>query len=418
MTRPTSFSLDTQATLARFVLPVVAAAGLGCASMGAQSAPPAPRVIDGTPRCATCVITRTKLTTLASSGDSIRIDDAEEVLPGLGPTVHSDGRGRAYVDAVGGLAVFDSTGRLIHVLALPGMAGGRPGPALGEIWIGPGDTVLAEVRPAQPAQYRAVFDPEYRLVREQGYPSGIQGLLPFADGGAVFVAAMRPRSGDDTVLHVANDRGAVLRSFGGVADATSCPRCVRRRLFASVPNRPTEFWTMPTLDYRLQRWTVDGLLRADFVVKDAAWFRGANGSGTPDEPTPAGPLWNPPPPTITGVCADDRGRVWVLGHVAASGWQPVDLSSNELHGQIGGVAVTRLPTRGFVLPDASWARIATNVTTVIDVIDPTTGSLLVSQRFEHEQMRLAGPGVAYVRRRGPDGAWYVDLYRLSLLPSG
>ena len=372
-----------------------------------------PRVIDGTPRCLTCTIARTKLTTLASSGDSIWIDDLEVAIRSMSPTVHRDGLGRTYVDGEGGIAVYDSAGRLIHVLATPRMAGGRPGPTITQIWIGPGDSAFTEVQPTSGLPYRVVFDRNFQPARWVPFPSGKQGLLPLADGGAVFVPVHRSEDGIDTVFHVVDDRGADVRAFGGLEDERACPRCFRPRLFATVPNRSNEFWTLSPLDYRLQRWTTEGQLQSDFVVRGARWFD----AGAPNSSVASGVFGaasGPTGPVIAGAFADDHGHLWVLGLVSASGSQPVDLSANLLYGRIGGVSTSRLPMRGLVLSDAAWAQVAANTTTVLDVIDTTTGSVLVSQRFEHEQLQFAAPGIVYVRRRAADGSWSIDLFRLSL----
>jgi hypothetical protein len=285
------------------------------------------------------------------------------------------------------LLLVDKTGQLIR-------SGGRKGEGPGEFSrssphaVGPGDSVFVAKRGAVD-----VFAPNLTYVRTFKLEGPSIALFTVLRNGQIaFTSPSKP--GED-FLHSMSRTGTDLQSFGSIAVGVKpnevCTGC-RFRLIAQAP-AAAEFYAVPTNEYRIERWsTLGSLLHRVTVV--SSWFpRGAIA------PAPTGTV---PNPSITGIAQGPDGVLWVRGTVANANWKP---PVQEPRGKVGGLTV--------VAPSTSQTDV-TGLTTVIDAVDPSSGKVVATIRFDGELVSLLPRGYLYSRGEDANGFVTEKLWRLEL----
>jgi hypothetical protein len=154
-----------------------------------------------------------------------------------------------------------------------------------------------------------------------------------------------------------------------------------RRMGSSGANR---FWAAPINLYRLERWTVAGQLEA-IVVRDAAWFRPWSRAG----PLP----WvGPAAPMLTGVRLGPDNLLWVTIIVAKEPFTPAPQGA-----RVGAADMSDF------------------VDTIIEIIDPSSGSLVYSGRFSGERRFVGNDGHIGTFVQDADGIITWTLWRMHLV---
>lgn len=293
-----------------------------------------------------------------------------------------DGRGRYYVVETYGteIKVFNSAGMYLQSI---GREGGGPGEFMGisAISISPGDILhifdWSNMR-------RSVFGPNYRFVRSvrlEIQPS--LGVHRLADGRFILAASIRTPERIGSPLHLLNGRGRVIRSFGSQSGIfrPDIPYMGRRAIGAAPGDR---VWSGYRNRYALELWDASGqLIRT--LERDVDWFppqlRKMEEGSEPSAPSPR----------LQAVREDAQGLLWVTILVADSNWR----DAGELHGRRS-------------------IDFKTYYDTMVEVLDPRTGTVLAQKRlpdavsgFLGDRLLVAGVGdAAGVPRLG---VWRVSL---------
>ncbi len=147
--------------------------------------------------------------------------------------------------------------------------------------------------------------------------------------------------------------------------------------------------------YGVEVWSTGGTRISQRTV-EASWFE----RWTQTDLLAAGP-GAPPFPRVEGVFADSLQQVWILGVVTdrrAPNRQPPRRSGS------GARVVGE-----YVAPQVE--DFDTRFDTVLDVVDPTTGRVLVSQRFDRYLQRFTSDGRIYTTSEGPDGLLRVEIWK-------
>jgi hypothetical protein len=183
-----------------------------------------------------------------------------------------------------------------------------------------------------------------------------RGPVEFSDGSRVISRAYRRPGSEGLPFHRFDREGRWLASFGpgsevsgegGTGDLT----------WVLAPGPGDTFWASRLHTYSLGRFTADGdeLVRLE---REAPWF--LPGSAEPQRVT----LENPPPSEVRSLQVGGDGRIWVVSTVADPEWRdgmtPAD--SPEDRDRV-----------------ADFTRVFDSV---IEILDPTTGQLVVSQRVD------------------------------------
>ena len=312
------------------------------APVGAQT--PDPVTIPDEPSCTRCRITVRDVLRL---GDN----DGDGALgaPAYGVTV--DGRGRYWVFAVDELPlIFGADGAFERRL---GRKGQGPGEYMypGDV-VGIGDSVLV----LDAGNHRAtLLGPGLDLVRT--IRMGIPGTRPIViDWPSLVILNMSAVVVSSTLgpplQRTSFDGRAIsaLSVFGPIPEDASVKGFADMALRLS-PSHDRHLWSAHISQYRLTRWTADGVAVGS-VARTPEWFRGKS-------PSSRGSPTTPPPPSIVAIREDSEGLLWVFVNLPRDGWQsawPKPTANHE-----------------YVVRDIATEKL---YRTAIEVIDPDAGRVI------------------------------------------
>lgn len=339
--------------------------------------------VDDREQCPTCAIELDRLVTLGSVSE-----------PTVGTTSHAlwDSSDRIFLihdQAPSQIMRFDSTGTFVQAL---GREGDGPGEhrRLMRIALGPRDSIYA-------FDYRAprmtVYTPELEVGRVDELPGPVRDAVPFTDGRVVLHARIPTRDRIGLPLHMASPDGSVVRSFGATNPVVR-PDMLALQLRYLARADSDAVWAARMNEYVVEQWRLDGTL-VRRLERHPPWFagwverRGVSAS-------------EPPQPLLRGVHQDERGRLWVLASVAGENWQ----EGLEREGDQRGEQAIRV--RDHELLYDSW----------LDIIDPESGHLIVSQRLPHYLVGFTNRGDLVGYRTGAADVPFIDLWRVSVMNSG
>jgi hypothetical protein len=182
------------------------------------------------------------------------------------------------------------------------------------------------------------------------------GIVRLKDGTRIMNGALYTPGGLGLPLHQVDVEGRVLASFGAdppIENLTA--RWAIRRLMATAGL--DRVWAAPLARYRMEEWAVGGE-RIRTLEREVDWFRPHDGSTRADDGTPL--------PRFRALHLDAQGRLWTVVWVPAPRWE---------EGLREGPGVGGMP--GPVVSDYSKL-----YDSVVEVIDPETGRVVRSQRFD------------------------------------
>jgi hypothetical protein len=185
-------------------------------------------------------------------------------------------------------------------------------------------------------------------------------------------------------FHIITRDGEVLRSFGADTPFVD-PRRPHAHMRVMTPARGGGLWSARTTDYVVERWQEDGR-RTIQIRRRAAWFPTHGRAGfNPD---------GPPNPSIRALWEDDQGLLWVLIHVADEAWKRA-------------VAVRPGPqgNRRTVTSQNDY------FDTIIEVLDPRTGQLVVRGRMRHATTTASGGGIIVTYEENETGVPMIQVWR-------
>jgi hypothetical protein len=335
--------------------------------------------------CTECRIELTRLVTFGAADDTAFIRQNDLVA--------RNSRGEFVLASVedGRIYLFDQRGRLLR-------SAGRRGKGQGEYYVittirvSAGDTI--HVFDSGNAR-RTVLSPGLQVVRETPLPtetSRNQSHL-FADGRVVLNAAIATRERVGLPIHLLDANGRILRSFGAESAAVAPnarPEVIRRAMTRAGADR---IWSARTREYVLELFGLDGTKQGE-LVRRAAWFQPDAGllKGS------RGAYPRPPSPHIQSMWQDANGLLWVLSLLADKDWKA---GLREVRHENGG--------SGYELANAER-----HFDSILEVIDPRTGRLVSSRRFDAMLSFLTDDGLAIGARADDDGVEYVDVWQISL----
>ena len=192
--------------------------------------------------------------------------------------------------------------------------------------------------------------------------------------------------GGGYLLHLVRPSGVV--SFGPKVPAPVQFRNPRAIMQALGTGTPDGFWSAPLDSYFFTRWDTEG--RAVLTLSPGppgVSFPKIAGSQTIDV------FDSPPPPTVQAIREDSSGRLWVATMVARHDWRPL------------------APQQKLALYYLD--RIAE---TVVEVLQPSTGDVLASQRLPFFITQFVNDSLAVSRVMDEYDVSTLQLLKLTIQP--
>lgn len=348
--------------------------------------------VDPAPVCGECQLTLVHQVSLGQF-------DGPGMIPARPASVAKDSQGRYWVIPAGYLPlVFSPAGRF---LAEVGREGAGPGEFRRANWVHPlpGDSVLVY----DAANTRAtVIGPDLKAARTIRIPGVVSGFaIREWPRSVILNGLIRTPERGGWPLHeadLASSDARILRSFGtkvgemrpGVASYLS-------RELTGGAGRPV--WSAHLLQYQLSEWGSGGTLQRRFLG-GSSWFEGET------DPWNLGNPKTPPDPRIRDIALDENGLLWILGFIPAPTW------AEAWPERTGTVAPRRGPVE---VPASEGPEISLLFGSVIEVLDPVHGRVMVRQAFENRHMLALlpnGHAVEYVS--GPFDVPVLNILSLQL----
>ena len=341
------------------------------------------KTVDVSPNssCEGCRIELVRVATLGSDKDSLS-------ATWLAHSVSRDGRGRYYLAPTADfslIAVYDANGNFLRTL-------GRRG-------VGPGEydfIVSASVQGDsllvldQGSRRLTRLTPDYTVARTIPAAGTFASALALPGGSFLVTGTVRTPEWVGQPLFVLDSSGKILRAFGGDGEAVHYdrPQAQTRRI-ALTPS--ADVWAGRVDRYELELWRMDGT-PLQVLRRAVAWY----------------PPWTDynvqapdvarPKPMLTSIKHDSAGLVWTMTRVAVENWKPSAKPSPE----------------GKERPVPSVNVYDQNSDVILEVIDPRTGALIVSQRFPQYLQAFINGGLLYSLRETEEGDIRVDVWRATL----
>jgi hypothetical protein len=324
-------------------------------------------VIRGAPTCSQCEI-RLDL--------SVTLDGNRSAAVGEPLTLARMSDGRILLNTMAGeasIAVFDSTGAFIRRI---GRRGGGPAEFLhvGRFRVTGKDTLRVFDNSAGRVKvFTSSFTPVETLPVGV-WPSDVEFL---ADGRIMTSQANARRSG--LPLHLIGKDGKIERSFGAVNPYRREDGDLLWRWIAPAGN--DRVWAAPVTKYVLELWSFSGQKIRE-LERNVSWFKPHKQFGqSRDKPNA------PPNPGIMDLRMDSAGKLWVIIHVADEKWKSGLGTVRGLYNQ---------QVRGIADENKYWD-------SIVEVIDPASGTLVASQRFDQPLRWISESDFARTYRQSAEG---------------
>jgi hypothetical protein len=295
------------------------------------------------------------------------------------------------------MSVFDSLGTFKQKL---GRAGDGPGEFRFIRWLQPagGNLHVIDIRQAR----RTVYSPDFRVLESQRLPAlsnPLMGATMVGDSLLVVNAIVRSPERVGFLLHsvaFGPSEGHIVRSYGEASDGYRWDVPEGRYMRRIGNARSGNVWSAPWTAYAVEEWDPAGhLVRT--VMRAAEWFPPHLGEDGPLSPG------RPPLPRIMDVKEDDSGRLWVLVRVSSDNW------GAGLQAEGAGAHHPELDGR-YAVADPELA-----FDSIIEVIDPGSGHLLASSRFDRPFFQFVGDAyIALSRTDLQKERHVIEVFRVDL----
>jgi hypothetical protein len=339
-----------------------------------------PDRIELTLSCPGCRIELTSLVRLGDAAGSGMVSDQAWIW--------TNPRGGYFVSASANMAEirsYDASGKFSRIV-------GRLGDGPGEYRAGhllaftQGDTM--HILDRRRRQW-TILDRDFSVRDAKSLPLIPVSAVPLSSDLIVLTGELDTRSTIGYPVHLVSRTKGLVRSFG-VERPVADPRRPWESTRILGPGSAGRVWIARPTSYEIK--SVDTLNRVHrHFLRSVPWFpprdRPQNGSANEVKPAPG----------IIDVREDADGLLWVLLSVADSNWAPR--------------AAAKLPNGMEFLSDLDQDQLWD---TIVDVIDPRTGSLLASQRFPQYFRRFGGDRVVYSYAEDTAGNPFYSVHRLSL----
>jgi len=235
------------------------------------------------------------------------------------------------------------------------------------------------------------FSPQLELLETRSVPQRFRPrrALTLGPGNGVLVAASAYT--EDLIgypLHLLSDAFELVRSFGltDADDQVVRPDMISLQLRNVAKAGVNLVWAAPYNEYSVQQWDVSTGARRLTIERTPDWFPSwyaAEGLS----------LGKPPQPIFRGIRQDHQGLLWTLVGVASEDWR------SGIHTRDDGEL--ELTAR-----DAYRD-------TIIEIIDPSTFELLVSERLDEDITGFTNDGLM-ISNVGSNANPSVELLRAEL----
>ncbi len=336
------------------------------------------------PSCPACTIKVERLLALQSGvGGAPSIDRRPNSMA-------VDSRGRIFV-TVDGSEHFFAFDRAGGSLGTVGTRGQGPGEFVSarDIAIATGDTLYVF---DNRARRFSVFSPALRFVRSAFIPRVFTATV--SHDGNVVVSGTVPDPGHAAKSFHLFDRVGNQRGSVGFTDASVIPGEYGLAVNLVAPAGGGGFWSVSYAGaYTIAKWSASGDLVSRFERNSelVGPGRSADIGFTRSRPTD---------PYIRSIREDVRGFIWVEIVVADRDWKRGLRFDEEAKGE-----------RALVPEIHDYDRV---YDTVIEVIDPRTKSVVVSQRFDEVYSLLMNGGRISRPIVNPDGTFRVEIFSIRL----
>lgn len=345
-------------------------------------AQPGPVNVSGPPICPSCRITLTPVVTLGARDSG---------LAEWPQAFAMDAGGRFYLTFPNRgepPMVYSPDGRFLQRV---GSAGDGPGEfrAAAHLAVDRHDTLFVVDWTGRTSVFSL---PDMRLVRAFPTPPGTRAVVVLQSGVLVLNSSAGDAQSVGRAFHLLDRKGSRVGT-GGRQDIPYLPGTDIYFAHRMAPANPAGFWALPLMgQYRIDLWDSDGLLRRS-LRRSPSWFvplperlRGIDPSRL-----------DPPPSQGVGVWEAGDRRLWTV-------WLVADPERRNARRHI-----VRTPEGEVSMPedpDRVWD-------TVVEVLDPQRGRLIVSQRFDELFDLTASGHVAHISER-QDGLFQARISRMVL----
>lgn len=313
-------------------------------------------------------------------------------LPGMPSLAADDRHGRIWLSFVARDArprIYDAQARLTAIL--PKVEGNASYTSLTQVTLWRDTAYVYYPR----AMTMTVFGPSLRQLREAkvSIPAA-EAMIRLGNGNIVTAALLATPEEVGFPLHAYDSQGKLKKSFGATSEVFSAEMIpqLRRRIAAATD--PNEVWAAHVYRYDIELWDTNGRLKKTYERRPD-WF------STRKERPVLPSSRQAPQPFIQAIRQDSAGLIWVLINVASPSWRTA-ADFREMR-------ATR--TDSLIDTPQHMDRL---LNTVIEVIDPATGSLLASKRLPAALNRILDDqhamGLRQLRRR----EWEADLWTFRL----
>jgi len=325
--------------------------------------------------------------TLVTLGES----EGQGIVAGTG-IVAVDSHDRYYIAhgaARGYVVVFDAGGGFLTRIGRPG-AGPGEYRVIGAIVIGHADSVLVFDNGNTRLSVLTPY-PGLQVARTQRIPIPVRSWEAVIDhqGGYVTAFPFAEAGRIGYPLHEVGPDGRIGRSFGSKE-----PRyhpAQRLQLRRVVARAGDDVWVGHRSQYLIERWSRDNRKLAT-IHRQVSWFPPLQeelGPITPDQP---------PPATMTAIWKGPDRRLWVLITVPSENWAK---GLRRVDGPDGRAFYEVVSTSDVF-------------STVIEVLDPSSGAVIASRRVRDELLAFLPDGRILSYREDHNGVPYLDVLRIDL----
>jgi hypothetical protein len=292
----------------------------------------------------------------------------------------------------GQISVFSPTGRALRTV-------GRSGEGPGEyrsatlVTVGPADSVWvfdSQLMRVSVLDASLNYSRSYRVVTRP-----VLDLTVFPDSRLLVSAEYRTGERAGFPLHVVEPDGRVTISLGTETPAYRSEEdtYLNRRSF--WPADRSAVWTADIVRYRLQQWSLEGRKLKE-INRNVDWFRPHT-----TYPYPSDISSQPPPPGLVSVHQDSSGLLWTLIRVPDPRWRSAVGPRRNSAGR---------NSIGVLQRSRYWD-------TVVEAIDPLTGTLVASYRLDAVLNRFVANRMAFQYEEDEVGEPRIVIWRFQVIES-
>lgn len=334
--------------------------------------------ITGASTCARCRVELQRLVTLS---------DSEFQIDGFGTRVFAGTRGRFLVtgEFASTIGVYGSDGAFQRRI---GRRGAGPGEYQQINWLNTSGDTLVHVYDFRLRRRSELHATSLRFLRSRPAPPIDEAV--WISGSLMLASGAIPSNGAALLpLHVVSSLGAIQRSFG-VEDVSSRGGTTRRQ-YRIIERSAQGFLVAPLTRYSFEYWSAD-LKLVRTIRRMAPWFSDSAGEAEVGHPDT-----HRPPPILRAVWEARDGNVWTNIGVPDSSWRP-----------------RARPNTG-ERPPVMQSTLEQIYDTIIEVIDPRSGTVVATQRIDGVLTSIPGTGLYWRYRDDPDRGVHLEIVKARLV---